>query len=196
MLSEITKRYLESHRHYHTLEHITRMFMDARRFNVDLTEEQVWAIWLHDLVYEPGADDNEERSAEEGLKLLGRYGIYSGPGATRDLGAIERIILDTKDHVARHEQSATVIDLDLLGFADSWNSYLNAASRIRAEFGVRNPYDPNWLKGRIEFLKGMMNRDPFFLTESFSHLEIKAKANISHELEVLGDLLQRNEGSE
>lgn len=181
MLPEITRRYLEPHRHYHGLEHPVRMLREAANRKLKLTDEQVWAIWLHDLVYEPGADDNEERSAELAVEWLRNTPWFCG------LPLIERIILDTKDHVPHHERSALVIDLDLLGFADKWLEYRATTDSIRREFKHLN--DQEWLEGRIAFLGKMKMRDPFFLTEPFGALHIYAIRNIRRELLLLQEEL-------
>jgi len=50
MLYELYRRYAEPHRKYHNLAHIFRMFEIAQNREMELTAEQVVAIWFHDAV--------------------------------------------------------------------------------------------------------------------------------------------------
>lgn len=188
MLPEITKRYSEPHRRYHTIEHPARMLANAARFKIKLTDEQIWAIWLHDLVYEPGAKDNEERSAEEGTRLMLEFGLYLGDETKLD--NVERIILDTKDHVARHPQSEVVIDLDLFVFAEDWEYYIESSERVAKEFNTFVGSE-EWAEGRTAFLRGMLERKPFFLTKYCNHWDCAARNNIEEEIQQLLGLDRR-----
>ena len=63
---DILDQYTQPHRRYHTMEHIEavlREFDDARHLakDPDLME---FALVMHDAIYNPRRDDNEERSAE------------------------------------------------------------------------------------------------------------------------------------
>lgn len=183
MLPEITKCYMEPHRYYHTLRHITFMFEAAKALKQPLTDEQVWAIWLHDLVYEPGADNNEERSAVGGVGLLRTFRVRNYLSQLERVAwhhVIKQIILDTKDHVATTEESKLVIDLDLFLFAQAWTSYIEDIRNIRLEFS-KIP-DDQFRQGRIHFLNEMLKRKPFYLTKAFRGFENNARHNIRQEL--------------
>lgn len=89
-LSEaITQRWLEQlhepHRHYHTLKHVKEML----RHYDGSSRELIAAIWLHDIIYDPRASDNEERSADQARADL-------PPDFDTDL--VVRLILDSKHH--------------------------------------------------------------------------------------------------
>src|SRR5438128_12245744 len=63
--ADLSKRYTERHRAYHTLRHIEQClveFDEVRREAVDPIAVEL-ALWYHDAVYDPHARDNEERSA-------------------------------------------------------------------------------------------------------------------------------------
>ncbi len=60
--------YSESHRKYHNMNHIARMFEVAGLMKMDLSSAQVLAVWWHDKDYTPCAKDNEERSRRSLLK--------------------------------------------------------------------------------------------------------------------------------
>ena len=68
--------YRESQRFYHTLAHIEHCFgmFDQCESLLDHPEAVELAIWFHDVIYEPGACDNEARSAELYQQLAGMTG--------------------------------------------------------------------------------------------------------------------------
>src|SRR3954466_1141667 len=53
-------------RHYHNLEHLAEMFGVADRLALETDDPGAvrLAVWFHDAVYDPRANDNEARSAE------------------------------------------------------------------------------------------------------------------------------------
>src|SRR5688500_4761545 len=70
-------------RYYHTLEHLAEMFAVAARLT-SITDDPAalhLAIWFHDAVYDPRAKDNEARSADLAVVLLGPVGV---PRSTLD----------------------------------------------------------------------------------------------------------------
>jgi len=178
VLLEITARYTEPHRVYHTVEHPARMLQEAANRGIPLTDTQIWAIWGHDLVYEPGASDNERRSGELMVEMLDRAGHHPDKGRM-----VEQIILDTKDHVPHVHLSELVIDLDLLGFADLETSLRNMRM-VREEFtrALKLTHE-QWVTGRRDFLQGMLERDPFFVSAPFRNLSSAARDNIGYELQ-------------
>jgi predicted metal-dependent HD superfamily phosphohydrolase len=175
MLKEITERYLEPHRHYHTLRHVVDML--ERGMPLGLSNEQLWAIWGHDIVYNPGSKNNEIESADLTLTLMEQYGI----GVDYDI--VNKIILSTIDHQPLCPDAMLVIDLDLAGFSDGWSDYKKTNERIREEFSMVT--SEQWREGRIAFLNTMLARQPFYLTEYFADNEKLARKNIETELEII-----------
>lgn len=94
--------YSEPHRFYHNLDHISSMCEEANRRGV-LTDELLLSIFFHDIIYDPKATDNEEKSAE----------LYRDTSGHSFNSAIFQAILDTKTHKATSELSANLCDLDL-----------------------------------------------------------------------------------
>jgi len=64
---EIIKAYSEPHRRFHTMEHIYAMLEYCGLDRPTKNEHLFHAILWHDVVYVPGALDNEEKSAETWL---------------------------------------------------------------------------------------------------------------------------------
>lgn len=111
ILLDLQVRYSEPDRHYHTLAHIGKMFDCAKDANIKLSEEQIWAVWFHDAIYDvKDPSQNEYKSAQ----LAFSY-IYNFNGAL-SAKVVETIILDTKHHVPSCSESGDVIDMDLAGF--------------------------------------------------------------------------------
>ena len=63
LLLDLTRRYAEPHRHYHTLEHVAGMLYEGRAFPLD--DGQVLAVWFHDAVYDARRSDNRSRAMGE-----------------------------------------------------------------------------------------------------------------------------------
>jgi predicted metal-dependent HD superfamily phosphohydrolase len=64
--ADLAQLYAEPARHYHTLRHIRRCLHDLDRARSEIPHPDVveLALWCHDVVYVPGARDNEQRSAD------------------------------------------------------------------------------------------------------------------------------------
>lgn len=122
MIDVLTRAYLEPHRFYHSLEHINFMFAKAKEWKWELTEELIYAIWFHDAIYQPGAKDNEEKSAE--LFWAWKYTITKKENWGENkpqYEIIRQMILDTKTHIPTIEESKRLIDLDLAILAEEFN---------------------------------------------------------------------------
>ncbi len=113
-------RYSESHRFYHTLEHVSSMLLDAKKLNI-LTDELFLAIVFHDIIYNPKANDNEERSAE----LLYRY----VPNET-----IKEAILETKTHQPKTELGKQLCELDLAILKKDFTTFIDFEEKIFKEY--------------------------------------------------------------
>ncbi|CAN0620993.1 conserved protein of unknown function [Burkholderia multivorans] len=64
--ADLARHYAEPARRYHTLRHIRRCLrdLDAARGVVPDPDAVELALWCHDVIYRPGARDNEQRSAD------------------------------------------------------------------------------------------------------------------------------------
>ena len=171
-LDVLTHRYTEPHRHYHTLEHIAYMFNKAKQHNIVLSRAQRHAIWWHDVVYVPGSDKNEENSW-----FLAQN--YHNHLQDVDWMSIIEMIMDTKTHVPRSDESAIVSDLDMFIVAESAVKYHRYAKQIRREFSMVD--DVTYKHGRIKFLSNMLLK-PIFYSDIFKKYENEASENIKNEI--------------
>ena len=65
VFTRLTARYRETHRAYHTLDHVAACLaeFDAVRALAHNAAAVEIAIWFHDAIYDPHRSDNEEQSA-------------------------------------------------------------------------------------------------------------------------------------
>jgi predicted metal-dependent HD superfamily phosphohydrolase len=182
ILDSVLRGWTEPHRRYHGLDHLLDCLArldespavgDGR----DLTEA---ALWYHDLVYRPGASDNEARSAE-----LARAALVEGgaPDATAD--EVARLVRLT-DHVAPPEDPVgeLVCDVDLSILGRPAGEFDEYERRIREEY--QQVPDPLYRAGRARVLAKLLARDPLFRTDFFRRrYEDSARHNLRRSLDSL-----------
>src|SRR5262245_12574149 len=92
---DVCRRYAEPGRFYHTLAHVQDVLATVECLgpNAEDLNAVSLAAWLHDVVYDSRASDNEERSAEHAERLCQELAIPAG-------GRVASLILKTKTHDA------------------------------------------------------------------------------------------------
>jgi predicted metal-dependent HD superfamily phosphohydrolase len=169
---QLTKAYTEPHRHYHTLEHITNMFMVASEYNVALTTSQTLAIWWHDFVYDPKSKTNEADSADYMMAYIGKH--------YRPIFTVKRIILDTITHVSSFDESKVVLDLDLCGLGSDWDTFQHNTNMIRKEFSHLSNVE--WMQGRLNWISAFVTRPRIFYTDwAHEAFDEAARSNLTNE---------------
>ena len=181
----IVAAYTSPERHYHNLEHLSEMFRVVGRLapNVDDPAAAQLAIWFHDAVYDPRAKDNEARSGELAVDLLGPIGV---PAST-----IERVVrlIRATAHMVSYEppgdrDTATLIDADLAILGAAEERYKRYAGDIRKEYAWVPEED--YVKGRAEVLRKFLARPRIFTHPlMFEEGETRARKNLTAELETL-----------
>ena len=108
--ADLVARYGEPSRHYHTLDHIRAVLGHVDALWPDAPLALELAAWLHDVVYDSRAADNEERSADYARALLPALGV-----AESTIDETARLILLTRSHEAGPGDRAgqTLLDADL-----------------------------------------------------------------------------------
>ncbi|WP_070154670.1 HD domain-containing protein [Sphingobium phenoxybenzoativorans] len=145
----------EAHRHYHTLDHIEAML--AQIPPGQESRELVAAIWLHDIVYDPEASDNEEQSARRAKEDL-KY-----TQVDRDM--VASLIVGTKHHEGGSDTQNLLNDLDLGILGVPRALYVQYCEKIRAEYAHIS--DDVYRPGRAAILKRFNDRH-LFKTRFFS----------------------------
>lgn len=103
----VLKRYQEHHRYYHTVNHLTDVISYLLNENV-LDDELFLASVYHDAVYNPKANDNEEKSAELFLNESKHSKLNKS-----QIDLVYQLILDTKTHKPSNLKSEFLIQADL-----------------------------------------------------------------------------------
>jgi predicted metal-dependent HD superfamily phosphohydrolase len=160
----------EPHRHYHDRRHIAAMLAAIPPGRE--SRELIAAIWLHDVVYDPRAGDNEERSAEQARRDLAVSDI--------DAGRVAALILGTKHHRADMEEQQLLNDLDLGILGASPDAYARYAADIRREYA--HVAEEAYRAGRARVLRGFLELPAIYGGADFRHLEEPARANLAGEI--------------
>lgn len=173
----LAARYEEPHRYYHTLVHIEDCLLklDAARGLLDADEADAVELALawHDAVYDPPAADNEEKSAALFRAAAARHRLEP-----RLVATVERLIMQTKTHLARNrpdEQVMIDIDLSILGAPpDVFAAYDRS---IRREYA--HVPEPAWRERRAAVLRSFLLRETLFATRFFrERYEAQARQNL------------------
>jgi predicted metal-dependent HD superfamily phosphohydrolase len=174
MFEDLRQHYAGTGRFYHTLDH-TRAMLETvaslASFARNLNAVKL-AVWLHDVIYDSRAPDNEERSAEYADQLCEKLFIPQG----REVASL---ILKTKTHDAGEDVDAQVLlDADLAILGANEPAYRIYADQIRQEFAWVP--ETNYRMGRRHVLERFLTRPRIF--HLLAHLEEPARRNISAEI--------------
>lgn len=188
----IEQAYTESHRAYHTLDHLYELFerLSAHR------QERWWpavelAIWGHDFIYStaPGIYRNNESASADVFDAL----IWERcPTAWRwSYGGLsdvaQELIRATTDHALSdtiipqfRRAAALFLDADLAILADSPEKVDAYDRAIAFEWG-QNPAAPDegYRAERLEVLARLAARPTLFLSEEFAGLTAAAQNNLA-----------------
>ena len=176
-------RYSEPHRHYHTWAHIEAglklIYMPEVRPRMKNPHWVAIAYFFHDVIYVPGAKDNEEKSAALCLKVLSEGDV--------DSSIINEIYLLIRctDHLTSMQnhsverQVITDVDLAPLGYVPE--EFDETCQKIRLEY--KKFPDDQYAAGRKEFFQALLDRQTIFCMSYFqNHLEAQARANLKREI--------------
>lgn len=187
--AELDLKYSEVHRHYHTLKHIEDLcqkLQEYLRLSECKSSEDVdaiqWAIFYHDIIYDPTSSHNEEDSAALFVTRL------SAHIPTSLVSQVERYILATKSHNVDEDEDDALklfMDLDLSILAASEPDYAAYARAIRLEYIHFS--DEAYQSGRIRVLQHFLGHNNIFRSTAFRNngAEESARRNIEWELSEL-----------
>ncbi len=181
--ARICQHHSEKHRHYHTLVHLAALFTDLDSIE-DLSTEQRsvldFSVWYHDIIYQPGAKDNEAKSAELAVAALT---TLAAPG---DL--IQRVrdtIIATAKHEPNDDEIAQLfLDADMAILGAPSERYRQYTEEVQREF----KRIPTFLyrRGRKGFLKQTLEQEKIFVTDFFhARYEAQARENMVWEISTL-----------
>lgn len=177
LILDLSRRYCEPHRHYHTLEHVAYLLMMGR--NLDLSDDQILSIWFHDAIYEPQSTTNEADSADLAVKML-RAREYPEAG----IEVVRQIVIDSEKHVPTIPESAKVIDLDLCPLAAEPDVYDHNRENLRREHTWLS--DAEFEQNLRKFLANLLASKAIFWTPWGKALEARTRSNLQRTLDSLG----------
>ena len=180
---ELWAGYFDGSRHYHDWRHVCAMANGLGDVRDQLTDPAAveLAVWYHDVVYDPRATDNEERSAAAAERTLSRLGLPSPFVAT-----VVQLVMATK-HDGRPPASpdaAHLIDLDLSVLGSPPTDFDSYEAGIRAEYAHVPPAD--YAAGRTAVLRSFHDRPSVFASPAArERFEAIARRNIQHAIAAL-----------
>lgn len=172
----------ETQRFYHTDRHIEECFLlfDEVQDRLAAPLLVAWALFFHDIIYDPKGSDNEERSAALATTWLADAGL-----GAQQMGVVQDLILSTKSHgPSNHPDCPFLLDIDLAILSAPGPRFLEYEAQIRLEYQFV-PL-PVYCQKRAEILEGFVNRHPIY-TSGFMGLERenRARQNLQKSLEFL-----------
>ena len=176
---DIRENYAGAGRFYHTLDHVESMLeivesLSAHARNLNAVK---LATWLHDVIYDSRASDNEERSADYAERLCAKCSIREG-------NLVSDLIRKTKTHDAGDDVDAkALIDADLAMLGASESVYSDYCEKIRQEYAWVSEHD--YRQGRQRVLRSFLDRPRIY--HFLSHLEAPARRNLAAEIVHLSD---------
>jgi predicted metal-dependent HD superfamily phosphohydrolase len=177
----LTVLYNEPQRHYHNLAHVydcllqLELLKNSKHVTNDYGQRTLdyleAAIWFHDCVYDPKASKhwNEKESARIAYET-------THSEVVRDL-----VLNTTHDHVPETTLGKYLVDIDMSGFAKSFDQVLKNSEDIRKEYA--HVPDDVFYPNRSIFLMSVLNKPHIYHSSFFHNLyEEKARDNIKKEL--------------
>lgn len=190
----IEAAYREPQRRYHVLRHLGQFFQHLERFcfqgqsgKLSLEGQALKiAVFFHDIVYDPTARDNEERSAILAESFLRENGL------TELIPPVCTLIRATASHMAganlplsgtglSSEALHLFLDCDLLILAAKPRAYRTYVEAVEYEYSHLPRATFN--QGRAAFLAAFLKHPKLFHTEAVAAAhEAQARSNLSREL--------------
>ncbi len=171
ILEHLLTRYRETHRSYHTVQHLEECFalLDELRPLANEPAVIALALWYHDAVYWPRRSNNEPASAD-----MARADLEAADAPDPLIEAVTAMILATT-HLAAPLPGDTeiLIDIDLAILGAEPPRFAEYERQIRTEYS----WVPGFLfrRKRAEVLKGFLARPQIYRT-SLLHARLEARA--------------------
>jgi predicted metal-dependent HD superfamily phosphohydrolase len=176
--ADVAARYGEPGRHYHTLDHVRAVLDRIDALWPDAPPALRLAAWMHDVVYDSRAPDNEERSADYARVTLPALGV-----PPEMVAETARLILLTRSHETDTDDRVgrTLLDADLAADGPDYDAYADA---IRREYAWVPTAD--YRAGRRRVLERFLARPRIFLTTEMAYAEARARDDLRREVARLG----------
>jgi predicted metal-dependent HD superfamily phosphohydrolase len=185
-LNALHQRYAEPGRAYHNWQHIEAMLRWRHSGAFQLHDEDAvyHAIILHDAIYDPAKQDNEELSAQLAEELLSPlYSDNQVAGVATMIRATARHEMLNCPDKAAEQDMAHFLDMDLSILGASWAIFEVYEANIRQEYSIYP--DAAFWPGRAAVLERFLNRERLYFSEwGFDSFETKARANLAKAIDL------------
>lgn len=179
VFARVYAAYAEAARHYHGLEHVIDCLREVDRVGAGPIVEL--ALWYHDVVYEPGGVDCEERSAEALLADARELAIPSDvAGAAAE--AVRATAHVNARSIATTPETDLVLDIDLSILGRDALRFMDYEYAVEEEYAAVPT--PQFRRGRARVLAALLARPFIYRTEAFrERYEQAARAQLTALLE-------------
>jgi predicted metal-dependent HD superfamily phosphohydrolase len=195
----LSPAYAEPHRRYHTWRHVHQCLveMDSVYNCVELRHNHIerinaieMALWFHDVVYQIGRDDNENKSADTANSIMQEAKL---PEQFR-LKVCGHI--DMTDHRHSHAEVTSgdhgvIVDIDVAVLGGHHWYYDEYRDQIRQEYA--EVPDDVFYPGRRRVLERFLARPLVYHTEHFQNqYEAQARRNMVREITEINERLKQH----
>lgn len=190
--TKINDSYSQPTRRYHNLQHLAQMFELLDKFEGEIRKKNsvAFAIFFHDLCYDPQAVDNEEKSSELFHEFASEAEISSESPLYNE---VKDLILLTKTHLTEEHKAEGItgtedkhffLDFDMTILGSDPQEYEVYSKAIRQEYSFLPQGSYNGLRAKV--LKSFLMIPNIFATDEFRKMyETKARKNIQREINSL-----------
>ena len=179
LLEQLTAAYSERHRRYHNLAHLESCVQEAQGAwsRAVRLEEVRWALLFHDAVYDPRREDNEARSAEWAVRVMGEMGLSEAQKQRiRDM-----ILATAISGKPRTTDEALVVDIDRSILGSDEATFDEYDRNVRAEYEWVP--DEIYRRERAAILQSFLDRERIYHTALYRRrCEAAARANLRRAL--------------
>ena len=175
-------------RAYHCLDHLEQMFILFDDLKSDMTRPDLvsFAIFFHDVIYDPTKSDNEKLSAEMWMKFASEN---TDIVSNEDANQVFDWIMSTAAHM-KHSKTATgdlaiFLDIDLGVLGWSTPRYFEYSEQISREY--QHVPVPQFIEGRSTAMQTFLENPegPYCTTKMQQKYGKQAVANIKAEIDFL-----------
>ncbi len=169
---QLIASYSEPQRFYHTLTHIEHCLSLIEKISSELQSPEALelAIWYHDVIYQPGAKDNEQLSAD--LFMATSDGVFDD--TLRDT-VYQHIMATLHDGTEiKHADTKYMLDIDLSSFGRPWSEFIHDSHNLRLE--LEDWPDDVFYRRQAVFQDKLFGQPRFFKSDYFATIEQKIQA--------------------
>ncbi|HRI27406.1 MAG TPA: hypothetical protein PK239_12080 [Chitinophagales bacterium] len=184
MFVDLLKRYSAPARYYHNTTHLAHLFSSLTPYMEIMNQPDavIWAVFYHDIVYNPLRKDNEAKSARFAQKIMQNCHVLP-----QTIHLTQQLILATQYHLAPNDAL-----VDFYYFLDADLAILGQPPAVYQQYAlaIRNEYrlipDMLYKPGRRKVLEQLLQKPFLYYSHAFrAPLETQARQNIQTEINSL-----------